>query len=122
LPARARCGKIHFEVVKRVTRTVLPQLRLTRDATVALPLQLARQLRAAIRAGGLPVGTRLPATRGFAAALNVSRNTVLTAYAELAADGLLVGRVGDGSYVAGNRRRIEFEDSEGNRLSLTAIR
>jgi GntR family transcriptional regulator / MocR family aminotransferase len=64
--------------------------------------QIAAALRGAIEAGEIPPGTRLPSTRALAKSLAVSRNTVLTAYEELAADGILTGRTGSGTRVAGS--------------------
>jgi GntR family transcriptional regulator/MocR family aminotransferase len=61
--------------------------------------QVARALRGAIVAGRLPHGTRLPPSRDLAHDLGVSRNTVVAAYEALRIEGLLSGRVGDGSYV-----------------------
>ena len=61
--------------------------------------QVARALRGAIVAGRLPHGTRLPPSRDLARELGVSRNTVVAAYEALRVEGLLSGRVGDGSYV-----------------------
>src|SRR5882672_2750292 len=49
-------------------------------------------LKAKIRAGGLGPATRLPSTRALAADLGVSRNTVMLAYEQLAAEGYLVAR------------------------------
>lgn len=69
------------------------------DAT-PLRLQVYRQLRAAIEQGSLPPGARLPPSRVHAASLQVSRNTVLWALQRLQAEGYVVARVGDGSYVA----------------------
>jgi DNA-binding transcriptional MocR family regulator len=46
----------------------------------SLYLQLADQLRSAIRKGLLPSGTRLPPTRLVSGALGVSRNIVVKAY------------------------------------------
>ena len=48
-----------------------------------------------------PQGTRLPSTRQLARLLSVSRNTVLAAYEELAADGLIEGSHGAGMFVRG---------------------
>ena len=48
---------------------------------------LHRQLRSAIVGGRLQPGVRLPATRELAAALEVSRNTVVTAYDLLLSEG-----------------------------------
>lgn len=108
-------------MVKRARSTPVLSFRLTRGAVRPLPLQLADQLSAAIRCGGLPADTRLPPTRRVAAALGVSRNTVLTAYAELMAAGLVIARVGDGSYVARAVRRAHFADPDGNRLFVVTL-
>jgi GntR family transcriptional regulator/MocR family aminotransferase len=72
------------------------------DARRPLPLarQLYDELRAAVRDGRVAAGARLPSTRDLAAALGLSRNTVLAAYEQLAAEGYVVGRVGAGTHVA----------------------
>lgn len=62
--------------------------------------QLYTHLQTAILNGDLKPGTRLPSTRALAIQLNVSRNTVLNAYQQLIAEGYLVGRVGNGTFVA----------------------
>jgi GntR family transcriptional regulator/MocR family aminotransferase len=62
--------------------------------------QLYGQIRTAIISGRLVAGSRLPASRVFANELNLSRNTVVSALNLLHADGYLVSRVGDGTYVA----------------------
>jgi GntR family transcriptional regulator/MocR family aminotransferase len=62
--------------------------------------QLTRALKAAVLAGRLPSGTRLPASRALAGELGLSRNTVTASYEELAAEGFLQARVGSGSFVA----------------------
>lgn len=69
-------------------------------ASAPLRLQVYRQLRAAIEQGSLPPGARLPPSREHAASLKVSRNTVLWALQRLQAEGYVLARVGDGSYVA----------------------
>jgi GntR family transcriptional regulator/MocR family aminotransferase len=61
--------------------------------------QIFRQMLDAILDGRLRAGDRLPPTRELAARLAVSRNTVGVAYERLAAEGVIEGRVGDGSYV-----------------------
>jgi len=63
-------------------------------------LQLSRALKQAILEGRCAAATRLPATRVLARELGVSRNTVLAAYEQLAAEGFIEGRVGSGCYVA----------------------
>jgi len=56
--------------------------------------QLYRGLRDAIRAGRVASGTRLPSSRAAAAALDVSRNTVVAAYDLLRAEGVIEARQG----------------------------
>lgn len=57
-------------------------------------------LRDAILEGDLPSGTRLPPTRTLADGLRVARHAVVGAYESLQGDGLVVARVGAGSFVA----------------------
>jgi GntR family transcriptional regulator / MocR family aminotransferase len=58
------------------------------------------QLRAAILAGRLQPGLRLPSTRSLADACGVSRNTAMAAYDLLLSEGYLAARQGAGTYVA----------------------
>jgi GntR family transcriptional regulator/MocR family aminotransferase len=67
-----------------------------------LSVQIYRHIRDAVMDGRLMPRERLPPTREFARRLGVSRNTVSLAYELLEADGILVGRVGDGSFVSGD--------------------
>ncbi len=62
--------------------------------------QIAAELRAAIRAGRLVAGTRLPSSRDLAQELIVSRGVVVTAYEQLIAEGFLVAHRGEGTRVA----------------------
>lgn len=62
--------------------------------------ELHRQLRTAILDGRLKPGLRLPATRAFAEACGVSRNTAIAAYDLLLSEGYLVTRRKAGTYVA----------------------
>ena len=61
---------------------------------------LETALREAIRSGRLHPGARLPGSRGLAADLGISRGTVVQAYAQLIAEGWLVGTPGSGTRVA----------------------
>ncbi len=72
------------------------------DAAAEAPLfrQLYISLRNAILAGRLATGARLPATRTLAANLKLARNTVISAYEQLRAEGYLEGKVGSGTIVA----------------------
>lgn len=71
------------------------------DRTSATPLyqQLREQIRRRILSGSLPSGTRLPPERSLANTLGVNRTTVVNAYRDLAAEGLVEGRVGHGTVV-----------------------
>lgn len=62
--------------------------------------QLHLALRDLIARQVIPAGTRLPATRILADRLGVSRTTVVAAYDQLQAEGVVAGRVGAGTYVA----------------------
>jgi GntR family transcriptional regulator/MocR family aminotransferase len=86
--------------VSRRTNVVVPSIVLDRETPVAIYLQLARQLADAIRRGTLD-GARLPSTRTLAPLLGLSRNTVLSAYDELIALGLIEARRGSGTHVPG---------------------
>jgi GntR family transcriptional regulator / MocR family aminotransferase len=72
------------------------------DANTPLFRQIFEELRKAILTGRLKPGTRLPSTRRLAADLNVSRNTALSAYDQLIAEGYLEGTAGSGTFVARN--------------------
>ncbi len=87
---------------------------LTRQSDQALYLQVADQLRAKIEAGELPPNTRLPASRVLAKKLGVNRITIVNAYAELEAEGLVISRRGSGTFVA--------EIEVGERLNIEAYR
>lgn len=63
--------------------------RLCRNGSVPLQVQIANGIRDAISGGTLKASTRLPSSRTLAAALEVSRITVVTAYERLSADGYL---------------------------------
>ena len=80
-----------------------PELLLTLDRADGglLRGQLERALRAAVRAGRLPAGCRLPSTRALAADLGVSRGLVVEAYGQLVGEGYLEARSGSGTRVAG---------------------
>src|SRR4051812_11281718 len=69
-------------------------------ADVALGVQLDWGVRAAVDAGRLRAGDRLPALRDLADELGVNHNTVRAAVARLESDGVLETRHGAGTFVA----------------------
>ncbi len=87
-------------MAKRRTRFPSDMLVLDRDASVPMHRQLYEKLRADILAGHLKADTRLPPTRLMAEDLGVSRNTVITTYDTLLAEGYLESRSGSGTWVA----------------------
>jgi GntR family transcriptional regulator/MocR family aminotransferase len=85
--------------MNRARQLLLPAIVVDRTDSTPLHRQIRGQIESAIRAGAAP-GTRLPSSRTLARLLGVSRNTVLTAYDELAADGIIQGRRGAAMLVA----------------------
>lgn len=77
-----------------------PVLALETEAGEPLYLQLARAITGDIERGRLRPGMRLPGTRSLAQALGVHRNTAVSAYAELAAEGWLDTFAASGTFVS----------------------
>lgn len=67
---------------------------------VPLYQQIRDRIAARIASGELPPGTRLPPTRALSEELGAHRNTVVRAFEELVAQGLLTSVVGRGTFVA----------------------
>lgn len=78
----------------------LAALRLDPSAATPLFRQLYEGIRQSILAGRTAPGTRLPPTRELAQQLGISRQTVLSAYEHLTAEGYLSGSVGRGTFVS----------------------
>lgn len=83
----------------------VPPIALDRRSSTPLHRQIGRQVAGAVR-GGVRAGSRLPSSRVMARLLGVSRNTVMAAYDELVAEGVISGRRGAGMVIAalGSRR------------------
>lgn len=75
-------------------------LTLVRDGTTPLARQLYEALRELILAGDLAAGAKLPATRTLAGETRLSRNTVLSAYAQLQCEGYVLCTTGSGTFVS----------------------
>jgi len=73
---------------------------LDREKRVPLQRQLYDSIRRMVLTRGLRPGDRLPASRGLAKALDVSRVTVTLAYEQLTAEGYLQTRRGAGTFVS----------------------
>lgn len=72
------------------------------DARTGVPtyLQLAQQVRQAVRLGILRPGDQLPTVKDVVGSLAINPNTVLKAYRELDREGIVEGRRGVGTFVA----------------------
>ena len=89
---------IQMSTYSRRVSSTHSTLLLKLDGKGTLVDQLVRALREEIKPAKL--GDRLPPTRTLAQDLGVSRNTVITAYSELANEGLVISRFGGGSFVS----------------------
>ena len=76
-------------------------IRFRVDGRAAVPpyLQIAQQVRQALRMGVLAVGDQLPSVREVTAATAVNPNTVLKAYRLLEYEGLASAKPGVGTFV-----------------------
>lgn len=77
------------------------RFHLDRAMPVPLAAQLMGQIEYAVACGDLEPGQRLPAMRDLAVELGISPVTVAGVYRSLGRKGLIVSRVGDGTYVSG---------------------
>ena len=78
-------------------------IRIDRESAVPVYMQIRGGIRDLILTGRLPDGFRLPPERTLATALGVNRTTILSAYRELKADGLVEAHVGRGTEVVAHR-------------------
>lgn len=87
---------------RRIDRAALLPIAVERDGTIPMHRQIYEEVRGLILDGRLARGMRLPSTRALALEFGLSRNTAQAAYDQLLAEGYIEGRVGAGSYVAGD--------------------
>ncbi|WP_145372154.1 MocR-like pyridoxine biosynthesis transcription factor PdxR [Maioricimonas rarisocia] len=81
-------------------RFAFDALQIDPDAARPIYRQLEQGLRDAILAGQLKPSERLPSTRRLAEDLQIARNTVSLAYAQLMSEGYLEAEVGSGTRVS----------------------
>ncbi|MGE5380784.1 MAG: PLP-dependent aminotransferase family protein [Methylocystaceae bacterium] len=74
--------------------------KLSPSASEPLYLQLAAIIAEQIYQGALTAGTKLPPERELALQFSVSRTTAINAYRHLDTQGLVVSKIGSGTYVA----------------------
>src|SRR5258708_21827773 len=85
--------------LKRVPSPVSPVIAVDRKAAEPLHRQIYNAYRNMIVRGGLDAGQQIPSTRALADELKISRIPVLTAYAQLLAEGYFQSRTGSGTFV-----------------------
>jgi len=96
-------------------------ITLDRDGEEPIYRQLIRNVRLQIESGMLTAGMRLPASRDLANQLNISRISVVNAYAELRAEGYLSAHAGRGTFVAkdSNNNHQPVHDEPDNNGALS---
>src|SRR3954454_6922122 len=94
------------------------EFHLDQRSGVATYLQIAQQVREALRLGVLDVGDQLPTVREVVADLAINPNTVAKAYRELEREGLVLAQPGRGTFVASTLAEPSLEDPEALRRDL----
>jgi len=86
------------------------------DPTSPIPryLQIVEQVRRLIALGALRPGDRLPTVRELAVTIRVNRNTAARAFQQLEAEGMVVTRVGQGTFVSAAPERVDRAKREEN--------
>lgn len=86
--------------MKKQAGALLSSIRIERGSDKKISVQLYMGLRDIILTGGLGAGNRLPASRTLAKEIGVSRTTVIDAIDRLTSEGMLVSKVGAGTFVS----------------------
>ena len=86
--------------MKKAPSGISPVLVVNRKLAKSLYRQVYEGYRQAIVDGNLRAGQRVPSTRVLAAELGISRLPVMSAYAQLLAEGYFESRIGSGTVVA----------------------
>jgi DNA-binding GntR family transcriptional regulator len=94
--------------LSRRAKVFVPSITLDKESGAPLHRQIYAQIAQAIRGGDVPSGACLPSSRVMARLLGVSRNTVLAAFDDLAADDLLRGERGAGMRVQGSAPEVTW--------------
>lgn|SRR5512138_3671019 len=81
-------------------------------------LQIVQQVRQAIRLGMLRPGDQLPTVKEVVSTLAINPNTVLKAYRDLDAEGLVEGRRGVGTFVCSDVAPLPADDLSALRPAL----
>lgn len=74
-------------------------IEINRDIQIPLVKQVYSQIKDKILNGELNRNYKLPSTRSLASNLGVSRNVIVEVYEQLSAEGYIVSKAGNGSYI-----------------------
>lgn len=91
------------------------------DKGVPKYLQLISEIKRLIQSGEWESGTQVPAERELAENLNISRNTVSSAYKELETEGILVSVQGRGTFVTDSDAVVKRESRKERLLRIIDI-
>src|SRR5437016_9995312 len=94
------------------------RFRLDPRSGVSTYLQIAHQVRHALRLGMLRPGDQLPTVKDVVGSLAINPNTVLKAYRELNHEGLVEGRRGQGTFVSPRLPSLPPDDVRNLRIGL----
>jgi GntR family transcriptional regulator/MocR family aminotransferase len=86
--------------MKKAPSGISPVLAISKKVAKSLYMQVYEGYRQAIVDGSLRAGQRVPSTRVLATELGISRIPVMSAYAQLLAEGYFESRVGSGTVVS----------------------
>ena len=84
-------------------------IKIDRNSEVSVYMQISNQLINAIQRGYLPFGTKLPGTRAMSKILEVHRNTAVSVYDELFAQGWVESFPNKGTFVIGKNEEQPSE-------------
>lgn len=91
------------------------EFRVVRRSGTAAYAQIVQQVRDAVLLGHLVIGDQLPTAREVVAQTGINPNTVLKAYRQLDAEGLVETRSGSGTFVTAVPERVV--DGDGSPLA-----
>lgn len=94
-----KCQFILFYRIQFIKGVFKKMIVLDNDSRVPLYLQIYEQLKEEIISGEILEGSKLYSTRTLATTLNVSRNTVESAYLQLSSEGYVTSKAGSGFIV-----------------------
>jgi len=99
--------------------TIEPLIEIDPTSPVALYLQISEQFRRLIALRALQPGDRLPTVRDLAVQVRVNRNTAARAIQHLESEGLVMTRVGRGTFV--ERSAVPVDRARRDRVVDRAI-